>query len=279
MNEALKQRAAIAAAAVLVIAAVIGVAVVAGDDEDDVALPSPTASAGSTTGPDATSRSAGETDAPADRTAGPTIASATPASAADVRPGDARPPKAGAYRYRQTIDDERTESTLRITDLGSMRQREASDDGFTSETRWREDGKFIEKTTFGASDAPECEWDPPTRELKLPLVDGSSWQILGRCAAGPGVTITFTGTTEVTGAARATVGGRRVDVWLMRSEVTLTTKSPQGSSEQTVSSDDQFSPEYGVYVRSVEESEGTDPRTGRETTQRSTQELISLTPS
>src|SRR5688572_24263282 len=126
MNAAMQQRIGIAAASIVLIVAIVVLAVRAGDDEDTVASPSPTASAERTTKPAATQTPAAKTTAPGSRTEAPATAAATAAPDDNVKPGPAVPPKPGTYRYRVTQNDQRTDSTLRISSLGSMRWREAS---------------------------------------------------------------------------------------------------------------------------------------------------------
>lgn len=282
-----RQYAALGIALVVIVAGLVGLASRGGEEQEGtVALQTPAAtSAAPTPSPPA------ETDvAPPQQTATappapPAETDAPPAETeappAPGTPGETIKPRAGTYTYKETSDGETSESTLGIVDTGPGRQGEISEqEDIRNDILWRDDAKLVEKTTFG--DPPngfECDWEPDIRELVLPLREGASWEVSGTCEVGTDVTFAVEADTRVVGTAVVPVGGQDVATWRLESQGTIRFTSPQGSFEQEVASDDRFAPEHGLYVRSVETTEGDDPQTGEPTSETTTRELVSLEPS
>jgi hypothetical protein len=275
MTTIVQERLVLAVASAIVVTAVIAAAVGVPGENDDA---SPQAAA--TTAPAAVSPSSTTTASPSAATTAPTAAttSAPPKTAASSISATAAPPKPGDYRYRVVSDGETTEETTRISDGGSGRQTERGEE-VSSEVAWRGDGKFILETTFGQPpESFRCDWNPDVLEYKFPMAAGTSWSIKGSCSPGPGVTIEFDATSRVAGAERIAVAGQNVNTWVVRSEGTLTFRTPQETATQTITSDDRFSPEHGLSVRSTETTRGTDPETGENIDDRSSREILNLTP-
>jgi len=275
MTTVVQERVALAiASAIAVVAIAAAAAGVPGSDDDAplaVATTAPATVPSVSTSPPATVSAQPQTSA-----AAPAPATAAPAAAEG--PGGTVPSKPGAYRYREVSDGETTEETVRITDRGGGRQTEAETD-FSSEVAWRSDGKYILESTFGQPPQGfRCDWNPDVLEYKLPLAQGTSWRAAQSCTAAQGFTIEFDSASRVTGAERVRVAGQDVDTWVIRSEGTLTFRTPQGSSTQNLTSDNHFSPEHGLSVKSTETVEGPDPSTGDDVNETSTREILNLTP-
>lgn len=282
-----RQYVALGIALVVIVAGLVGLAS-RGDEEqaDTVALQTPGAtSAAPTTSPPQGTEAPPPRQTTAPPQAPPAETEAPPAEteapAAPGTPGETTKPRAGTYTYKETSDGETSESTLGIVDTGPGRQEEISEqEDIRNDILWRDDAKLVEKTTFG--DPPngfECDWEPDIRELVLPLREGASWEVSATCEVATDVTFEIEADTRVLGTAVVPVGGQDVATWRLESQGTVRFTSPQGSFEQEVASDDHFAPEHGLYVRSVEKTEGDDPQTGQPTSETTTRELVSLEPS
>jgi hypothetical protein len=274
MTTVVQERVALAIASI--VAAVAIAAAAAGVPGSDDALLTVATTAPAIVSPASTSPPAAVSAQPQTSAAVPAPATAAPAPAGG--PGETVPSKPGTYRYREVSDGETTEETVRITDRGGGRQTEAETD-FSNEVAWRPDGKYILESTFGQPPQGfRCDWNPDVLEYKLPLAQGTTWQAAQSCTPGQGFTIEFESTSRVTGAERIRVAGQDVDTWVIRSEGTLTFRTPQGSSTQNLTSDSRFSPKHGLSVKSTETIKGRDPSTGENVDETSTREILNLTP-
>ena len=267
-----QQRLALASATLILAASAVGFATDVGeDDEEIVSLPTPAATASVAPTPAAT-ETAAPTATPS-RTTTATRAPATAAPAATADPRIAKAPKPGRYAYTIREDGEDRQSVLEISDRGSGRQTE-NFDGVRTDVVWTDAGKFLESSDFGFT----CDWEPDLRELKLPLAEGSQWTLRGKCEPAAGVTLEATGSAEVREFGRSTVAGTTVDTWHIVTELVVTGTTPDETFEQRGDSDVHFAPAYGLYVRSVDKVDGTDPATGEREKSTATRELRNLTP-
>lgn len=201
------------------------------------------------------------------------------------QPGPTSPPAPGRYRYRVTSGEESGE--LRVTvesrglASGEVRQLVTVEGGtggpVASDVVWRPTGAFVLRSRFGAYQA-DCDWEPDTLGLKLPLAKGAAWSVDSSCTSSTpqGGTARFRreASYSVVDTTRITVAGDAVDVWVIKATETLTgTIGTATESSQFLTEEEEtryFSPRHGLAVRVVS--------TGPDGGQASTRELVSLRP-
>jgi hypothetical protein len=233
---------------------------------------------------------AGQEPRPGSATA-PTVASgprttvAADSTLPSRQPGPTSPPAPGRYRYRVTSGEESGE--LRVTvearglASGEVRQLVAVEGGtggtVASDVVWRPSGAFVIRSRFGAYQA-DCDWEPDTLGLKLPLVKGGAWSVDSSCNSSTpqGGTARFRleASFSVVDTARIAVAGEAVDVWVIKATETLTgTIGTATESSQFLTEEEEtryFSPRHGLAVRVVTAGPGGGPAASRE--------LVSLRP-
>lgn len=223
---------------------------------------------------------------------GPATTSAPPpAPPASAEPGAMAPTRAGLYRFKITTDGKEGRAELRVSDeagapAGEQRKlHRKTADGETTESSiaWRRNGVFERSRSFPGGGGA-CDWEPDVMLLARPLKAGSSWKWDSRCTSqinGQQADFHYTGQGQVTGAQRAAVGGRQVNVWAIQMtgkiNITGTYQGQPFTVVVDIASDVQFAPEQGMTVRSDTTSKVTPP--GQPTQEEHTvEELLNLDP-
>jgi hypothetical protein len=272
----LQRQIALIVATVVLIAAIVGIVTNAGEDEATVAFatPTPTLSGAEETDKPEKTRKAATTPAPV-ATKAPTATTAPVATPAPTGPSaNATQPKAGQYMYEQTTDGETSDYELTISDSGSGRQTERSEDGIT-DVEWRSAGKYVLSEEFQGI---ECDLEPDALEIPRPLSKDSAWKIDSTCEPFAGVEITIKGEAEVSGTEKRTVGGTSVWTWVIEADVTISGDSPQGSFSSRSIGSERFAPDHGLSVYSKSKTSGTDPQSGETQNASVTRRLTALEP-
>lgn len=195
------------------------------------------------------------------------------------------PPAPGTYRYTQTGSTKSgafeltpdPEGTLVVdaataADNGQRQKqtRHVSSNSTREQTLlFRADGIYIESltTTFGPQQVT-CRPTQPLNIFHYPITVGDSWTGNDRCEAG---TLTFT--AKVVRAEQRSVGGRKVDTYLIHHVFHLS-----GSTiDEETDLQTWLSPVYRLSVHVEEHTKGT--MQGTQFTEELTQDLISATPS
>jgi hypothetical protein len=275
MSGMLQRQLALIGATVILAAAIVGIVTNAGEDETTVALATPTPTVNSVEGTDKPEKTAkAATPAPV-ATQAPAASKAPVATPAPTGPSaNATQPKAGLYTYEQTTDGETSDYELTISDSGSGRQTERSEDGI-ADVEWRDDGKYILSEEFQGI---ECDLEPDALEIPRPLSKDSAWKIDSTCEPFAGIEITIKGNAEVTGTEKRTIGGTSVWTWVIESDVTISGDSPQGSFSSKATGSDRFAPDYGLSVYSKSKTSEKDPQSGETQNASVTRRLKTLEP-
>lgn len=230
--------------------------------------------------------------APTQAPGGPATTAAPPATEA---PGEAAPTRPGLYVYKSTTGGKEGRSELRVSSEGGAPAGEQrflhrkTAEGNTTETSiaWRGNGIFERSRTFPGGEGgggAACDWEPDVMLAPRPIRAESTWRWDSRCRSkveGQDADFHFTGEARVTGAQRATVGGRAVSVWRIQTTAKIEiTGSYQGRPFTVVvdiTSDDQFAPQQGILVRTDSTSKVTGPGQPPQET-RTVEELQNLDP-
>ncbi len=190
------------------------------------------------------------------------------------------PPLPGTYRYAQDGETRAGVFTIRPDDEGTLdvaspegnRQRQvrefSSNQSLEQVMLYRKGGVFLESfvSRFATSEI-RCDLEEPIKVVDLPLTVGTSWKDTGRC---DGMTLTVS--AKVTREVTRTVGGERVDTFV------LNVRSEADGEDLRQTSDSRLwvSPDHRLIVRVVESSEGT--ADGQRFTSSRTDDLLSLEP-
>ena len=236
--------------------------------------PATTAPPGATPRPAAGGRATARPDATA-----PSTIQTTAAPPATPPRGTAGPPALGTYVYAETNPEGTQDSTFEVTSQGGGRRVENHDSGrAVSEVEWRPDAKYVRVSTFRTPGGDvRCDWNPDFVQFKFPLRRGIAWTIDSRCRPNATSTIAVKGSARVTGARQRTVGGERVAVWVVISDVTFTFSGNGASFSQAVHDEEDFAPSHGLTVFDVLTTTGTAP-SGEQSRRRTTRVLKSLRP-
>ena len=219
-------------------------------------------------------------------TAGAQLASLPPPKeiAAAVDPPATKPPVAGEYRYRATIDGETREVTTRVEDRGSdgavVKQLitiETQEGSVANDFEWRSDGGYVtrSKLTFGSVQV-DCDWNPDAIQVRLPLRRNLEWSGESSCTTtvfGQPATLKLSGQAKVVDAKRVQVAAGTFDVWVVEGRQTLTFTSPSFTVTQEQSGTTWFAPGIGINVRDSGTAKTSGPEGGRD--QQVESELVS----
>ena len=172
---------------------------------------------------------------------------------AGVTPGRAVPPPAGSYRYRYGGSGPSVDGTLVVTaGPGAGRQTFVVNAGDGSEQTvvdWSSGARTT--VSVGTAPGPACTWAPGLLSLKLPLSSALAWSVDSTCAEAAS-TVHRTEDARVEGAARTTVAGQAVDVWLIsRHTLTEITAGPSSKAVVEAQSSELFAPSLGLVVYQV----------------------------
>ena len=208
---------------------------------------------------------------------------------AAIRPSGAPTPAApsstasatalGTYEYSETNPEGTSDSTLEVTSQGGARRVENHDSGrAVSEVEWRRDGKYVRVSTFRTPGGDvRCDWNPDFVQFKYPLRRGASWAVQSSCRPNATTTLSVKGSGRVTEARERTVGGRRVSVWVVTSDVTFTFTGGGASQTLVLHDVEDFAPSHGLTVYDVLTTTATDP-SGERSERKTTRVLKSLSP-
>jgi hypothetical protein len=195
----------------------------------------------------------------------PTVASsndAAPATAtgdgAAADPGPAKPPRAGAYRYKVTTSDGKTsDATTQVEDKGTANGEtkqvvKLRGQGFDSDNdvAWRADAVYVlvSNLQYGENHFT-CDWNPDAIQLKLPVAAGTTWESSTSCTFTFGttpVTVVRKTTWKIVELRRIKVAGQVVDVWAIdgTEHIEFAGNVIEGSGTSL------FSPKHGLVVKS-----------------------------
>ncbi|MGH2811350.1 MAG: hypothetical protein ACRDI1_01375 [Actinomycetota bacterium] len=204
-----------------------------------------------------------------------------------------RPPAEGTYRYRVTTvtsgEDRQDRTSVRDVEIivettaqNPVRQsfttlRESGATSFQQNVIWLGDGLVTDG--FASSDggfAYECDWEPDLLDHRLPHSMGLAWRVDSSCRTSAGDFREVERST-VASAGVVEIEGRTVRTWIVQRGTSETRSLPQGSFTRETDSEEMFSPEHGIVVRSQRESTSQSPD-GTQTKTSQTLELLTLTP-
>jgi hypothetical protein len=224
-----------------------------GDGGDGGGAPAPGAPAGPAT---TTASTAPPVTAAATTTVPPTTAPPLEDLGSPSDPGPATPPRAGTYRYRLSGAEGAKDTTTVITDKGASGSERrflyavrGGDLNADNEVAWRPDGVHVLSTVvmFGTSKG-NCDWNPDTVQLKLPLAAGTAWESASTCQMTGLTPAPIPVSRKVTGKVvelrRVRVAGQPVDVWAIEGTERLEGGGQGGERKGVVL----FSPKHGVVV-------------------------------
>lgn len=246
--------AAVAAILSVSVASAVGFTPPLPDAQVTAAAPSSSTTT-STTLPDAAA--ADTTDA---ATVTTTATVATPAAvsttalapAGGAKPGEARQPKAGVYRYLVAVEDDEDIAKVEIRSPSPGRFDLTDHDlEQTDHVAWSAGGVTILSTESDGT----CDWQPDITALRFPMSVGSQWSADSRCrtTSEDGTSeIHVTATWRVARAERVEVDHVPVDVWVVEEQATIdiigTYDGEQHNLRQDERATSRFSPQHGLNV-------------------------------
>jgi hypothetical protein len=214
----------------------------------------------------------------------PTTTSSSTTTTTTAVPGSI-PPAEGTYPYRlRLVDDEETLEAKGRLVVQAARQAEGetrqshvyTDEVYGTQNQahaWRGDGVFLRLIDDGSgAEDNSCDFEPDILLYPLPLTVGHAWEADSACADDPDGdrATTF---SKVERADRISVGGQKVDVFVIR----RTRESTDADGSFSVTETVYFAPSVGVDVR-MEADYRVSETGGSPTEWREEYELETLTP-
>lgn len=150
---------------------------------------------------------------------------------ATVKPAELPAPTPGAYVYDETSGSEKATTTERwaVKDEATsvrltstvVEDSEGPEFASTTVATYRVTASKLELVSQRVeyaddSDSDDCTFKPALLVLQLPLTVGEKWKMSGRCDYGGGDELDQELAFEVTGKATDTIGGEKVNTFLVR---------------------------------------------------------------